>query len=67
MAECQSRTLLSDNRLGPSLYWLPNGLLVYTLGDAENQQGASLWTVSRNNLERSAASSKRITRGIGWI
>ncbi len=43
MAEAQCRTILSDNRLGPSLYWLPNGFLVYTLGDAENQQGASLW------------------------
>jgi eukaryotic-like serine/threonine-protein kinase len=62
----KAQTLLSDNRLGPSLDWLPNGLIVYTLGDPENQQSASLWTISpksRNN----AGSSKRITRGIGWI
>jgi len=38
-----AQTILSDNNLGPSLYWLPNGFLVYTLGDSENQQGASLW------------------------
>jgi DNA-binding winged helix-turn-helix (wHTH) protein/Tol biopolymer transport system component len=63
----RAETLLSDNRLGPSLYWLPNGLLIYTLGDAENQQGASLWMVSPQPSRKTPGSSKRITRGIGWI
>jgi DNA-binding winged helix-turn-helix (wHTH) protein/Tol biopolymer transport system component len=63
----RAQTLLSDNRLGPSVYWLPNGLLIYTLGDPENQLGASLWMVSSQQSEKILASSKRITRGIGWI
>lgn len=62
------RVLFSENRLGPSLRWLPNGLLVYTLGDEENQQGASLWTISPERSGKAgSASSKRITQGIGWI
>jgi DNA-binding winged helix-turn-helix (wHTH) protein/Tol biopolymer transport system component len=63
----RAQTLLSDNRLGPSVYWLSNGLLIYTLGDPENQQGASLWMVSSQQSKKILASSKRITRGIGWI
>ena len=63
----RAQTLLSDNRLGPSVYWLPNGLLIYTLGDPENQLGASLWSVSPQQSGKILASSKRITRGIGWI
>lgn len=62
----KAETLLSDNRLGPSLDWLPIGLIVYTLGDPENQQSASLWTISPKS-GNNAWSSKRITRGIGWI
>jgi Tol biopolymer transport system component len=61
------QTLLSDNRLGPFLRWLPNGLLVYTLGDEENQQGASLWMIPPERPGKATVSSKRITRGIGWI
>jgi Tol biopolymer transport system component len=63
----RAETLFSDNRLGPALYWLPNGRLIYTLGDEENRQGASLWTLSPQQSGKVAASSKRITRGIGWI
>jgi DNA-binding winged helix-turn-helix (wHTH) protein/Tol biopolymer transport system component len=63
----RAQTLLSDNRLGPSVYWLPNGLLIYTLGDPENVQGASLWAVLPQQSEKILASSKRITRGVGWI
>jgi len=62
-----AQTLLSDNRLGPSLCWLPDGRLIYTLGDPENVQGASLWAVSPRQSGKIFASSKRITRGIGWI
>jgi len=63
----RAETLFSDNRLGPALYWLPNGRLIYTLGDEENRQGASLWTISPQQTGKVAESSKRITRGIGWI
>jgi DNA-binding winged helix-turn-helix (wHTH) protein/Tol biopolymer transport system component len=63
----RAQTLLSDNRLGPSVYWLPNGLLIYTLRDPENVQGASLWAVLPQQSGKILASSKRITRGIGWI
>jgi len=62
-----AQTILSDNNLGPSLYWLPNGFLVYTLGDSENQQGASLWMAFPPESGKTLASPKRITRGIGWI
>jgi DNA-binding winged helix-turn-helix (wHTH) protein/Tol biopolymer transport system component len=65
--KASARTILSDTALGPSLWWLPNGLLVYTLGDAENQQGASLWMATPQESGKPLASSKRITRGIGWI
>jgi len=33
----RAETLFSDNRLGPALYWLPNGRLIYTFGDEENR------------------------------
>jgi Tol biopolymer transport system component len=63
----RAETLFSDNRLGPALYWLPNGRLVYTFGDEENRQGASLWMVLPQQYGKFVGSSKRITRGIGWI
>jgi DNA-binding winged helix-turn-helix (wHTH) protein len=63
-----AQTLFSDSRLSPSVYWLPNGLLVYGIGDEENQQRAGLWTISPQQAGKSAGSSKSITpRGIGWI
>jgi hypothetical protein len=65
--KASARTILSDAALGPSLWWLPNGSLVYTLGDAENQQGASLWMAAPQESGKPLISSRRITRGIGWI
>jgi DNA-binding winged helix-turn-helix (wHTH) protein/Tol biopolymer transport system component len=65
--KASARTILSDTALGPSLWWLPNGLLVYTLADTENQQGASLWMAAPQESGKPLTSSKRITRGIGWI
>jgi DNA-binding winged helix-turn-helix (wHTH) protein/Tol biopolymer transport system component len=63
----RAETLFSDSRVGPALYWLPNGRLIYTFGDEENQQGTSLWTISPQQSGKFAEFSKRITRGIGWI
>ena len=62
-----AQTILSENNLGPSLYWLPNGFIVYTIGDPENQQGASLWMAFPPESGKTLASPKRLTRGIGWI
>jgi DNA-binding winged helix-turn-helix (wHTH) protein/Tol biopolymer transport system component len=61
-----TRTLFSDNRLGPSLRWLPGDRLVYTIGDVDNQQQAGLWVTSPEEHEQSRP-AKRITGGIGWI
>ena len=64
----RAQILFSDNRLCPSVYWLPNGSLVYCLGDTENQQGASLWMMSPQQSGKTGSSSKRLTpREIGWI
>jgi Tol biopolymer transport system component len=63
----RATTLLSDSELGPSIYWHPNGQLIYTLGDEGNQQGASLWMMSPDESGKPANSPKRVTRGLGWI
>jgi DNA-binding winged helix-turn-helix (wHTH) protein/Tol biopolymer transport system component len=66
--KARSQTLLSDNRLCPSVYWLPNGSLVYCLGDVENQQGASLWTMRAQQSQTTVDAAKRLTpREIGWV
>jgi len=65
--KASAQTFFSDNRLGPALHWLPNGRLVYTLGDEIDHHGASLWTVLFQPTAKPGESSKRITRGIGWI
>jgi Tol biopolymer transport system component len=62
-----AQTFVSDNQLGPSLYWLPNSRLVYALADDSNRKGASLWTVPVLQSGKPPGPSKRITRGIGWI
>lgn len=65
--KASAQTFFSDNRLGPALHWLPNGRLVYTFGDEIDHHGASLWTVLFQPSAKPGESSKRITRGIGWI
>ena len=60
------QTLFSDNRLGPSLRWLRSGRLVYTIGEVDNLQQASLWLTSPGKREQHGV-AKRITSGIGWI
>jgi len=63
-----AKIFFADHRLGPSVYWLPNGFLVYCLGDSENQQGASLWMISPPQGGKATSASKRLTpREIGWI
>ncbi len=62
-----AQTFFSDNRLGPALFWLSDGRLIYTFGDENNRHGASLWTVSIQPSGKPGESPKRITRGIGWI
>jgi Tol biopolymer transport system component/DNA-binding winged helix-turn-helix (wHTH) protein len=62
-----AQTLLSNSALGPSVYWLPNGQLIYTLGDEGNQQGASLWAMLPEQSGKPTKIPKRVTRGLGWI
>lgn len=62
-----AQTFLSDNRLGPSLHWLPDGRLVYVMGDDIDHHGASIWTVPFSPSGRPGVPPKRVTRGVGWI
>lgn len=62
-----AQTFLSDNRLGPSLHWLPDGRLVYVMGDDIDHHGASIWTVPVPPSGEPGEPPKRITRGVGWI
>ncbi len=62
-----AQTFFSDNRLGPSLHWLPDGRLVYVIGDDIDHHGASIWTVPFPPSGKPAEPPKRVTRGVGWI
>jgi Tol biopolymer transport system component/DNA-binding winged helix-turn-helix (wHTH) protein len=62
-----AQTFFSDNRLGPSLYWLADGRLVYVVGDDIDHHGASIWTVPVPPTGKPGESPKRVTRGVGWI
>ena len=62
-----AQTFFSDNRLGPSLHWLPDGRLVYVMGDEVDHHGASIWTVSFPQSGKPGEPPKRVTRGVGWI
>src|SRR5262249_16218030 len=57
-------TLFSDNSLGPSLCWLPSGRLVYTIGEVDNLQHASLWVTSPKDPK--GGPTRRISTGTGW-
>jgi DNA-binding winged helix-turn-helix (wHTH) protein/Tol biopolymer transport system component len=63
----KTETLFSDYRLGPAAYWLPDGSLIYTLGDTGERRGAGLWRVSLQPSGKIAGIPKRITQGRGWI
>jgi Tol biopolymer transport system component len=62
-----AQTFFSDNRLGPSLHWLPDGRLVYVMGDEVDHHGASIWTVPFPQSGKPGEPPKRVTRGVGWI
>jgi Tol biopolymer transport system component/DNA-binding winged helix-turn-helix (wHTH) protein len=62
-----AQTFFSDNRLGPSLHWLPDGRLVYVMGDDIDHHGASIWTIPFPPSGKPAEPPKRVTRGVGWI
>ena len=63
----RAQTFFSDNRLGPSLHWLPDGRLVYVMGDEIDHHGASIWTVPFPPSGKPGEPPKRATRGVGWI
>ena len=62
-----AQPLYSDNRLGPSLRWLPDGRLVYVMGDEIDHHGASIWTVPLPPSGKPAGPPTRVSRGLGWI
>jgi Tol biopolymer transport system component/DNA-binding winged helix-turn-helix (wHTH) protein len=62
-----AQALFSDNRLGPSLHWLPDGRLVYVMGDDIDHHGASIWTVPFRRSGKPTEPPTRVTRGVGWI
>jgi DNA-binding winged helix-turn-helix (wHTH) protein/Tol biopolymer transport system component len=63
----RAETLFSDNHLGPATHWLPNGSLIYTLGDTDERRGAGLWMVSLQPSGKIVGAPKCITQGKGWI
>jgi Tol biopolymer transport system component/DNA-binding winged helix-turn-helix (wHTH) protein len=64
-----AETLFSDSRLSPALHWLPDGRLIYAVGNIQgpNQQSSSLWTVALQQSGKTFGSPKRITTGPGGI
>jgi DNA-binding winged helix-turn-helix (wHTH) protein/Tol biopolymer transport system component len=62
-----AETLFSDNRLAPTVHWLPGNLLIYGLGDASDKWEVSLWMVALQPSGKIAGAPKRISRGTGWI
>ena len=64
-----AETLFSDGRLTPALRWLPDGRLVYALGNvqASSRQDSSLWMVPLQQSGKISAPPKRIAPGHGRI
>jgi Tol biopolymer transport system component len=62
-------TLFSDNRLTAALRWLPNGRLVYALGNVKtsSRQDSNLWIVSLQQAGNISGPPKRIAQGHGRI
>ena len=64
-----AETLFSDSRLTAALHWLPDGRLVYALGNVKtsSRQDSSLWIVSLQQSSKISGSPKRIAQGHGRI
>jgi dipeptidyl aminopeptidase/acylaminoacyl peptidase len=61
--------LFSESRLAPALRWLPDGRLVYALGNVltSSRQDSTLWAVSLEKSRRISDSPKQIAKGHGRI
>ena len=65
----RAETLFSDSRLTFALHWLPDGRLIYGLGNvqASSREDSSLWMVSLQQSGKISGPPKRITQGHGRI
>jgi len=63
--KAHAESLFSNSRLGPALFWLPDGRLAYQLGD--DPQNKSVWLVSPQQSSNSHILPVRISRGPGEI
>lgn len=64
-----AETLFSDGRLTPALQWLPDGHLIYALGNVttSRRQDSSLWMVPVEQSGKITGRPKRIGPGHGRI
>ncbi len=65
----RTQTLFSDARLTTALHWLPDGRLIYALGDQKGPgpPDAGVWAVSLGKATKISEPPKRITQGLGSI
>jgi len=62
------RTVLSDRRVGSSLYWLPDGRLIYGMREERpNQRDSNAWAVPIDGSSNISGDPVRLTRNPGWI
>jgi DNA-binding winged helix-turn-helix (wHTH) protein len=62
------RTVLSDSRVGSSLYWLPDGRLIYGMREERpNQRDSNAWAVPIDGSSNISGDPVRLTRNPGWI
>jgi DNA-binding winged helix-turn-helix (wHTH) protein/Tol biopolymer transport system component len=60
-------TILSSDNLGPAVYWLRDGRILYTLADSNSKQNADLWVAPLPASGKISSPAQRVTRGAGWI
>src|SRR5262249_8938834 len=64
----RQRTVLSDSRVGSSLYWLPDGRLIYGMREERpNQRDSNAWAVPIDESSAISGEPVRLTRNPGWI
>jgi len=65
----RAETLFSDSRLGPALRWLPDGRLMYALGNQQTstRQDSSLWMISLSQSGKTSGTPQHVTQGHGSI
>jgi Tol biopolymer transport system component/DNA-binding winged helix-turn-helix (wHTH) protein len=62
------RIVLSDSRVGSSVYWLPDGRLIYGMREERpNQRDSNAWAVPIDASSNISGDAVRLTRNPGWI